>query len=149
MLNIAVLTGRFKADPKLENTKTSGKSVCSFCLAVERDVSKKAEKDTVDWINCVAWGNVAENITKYFVKGDAITVIGRIQTRPWEDIHKNIRTAVEVVVDHFNFPPKARSKQNGIDVVADDQPTGYEPARPRSNRTAKFTELPDDGDLPF
>ena len=149
MLNIAAVEGRFKADPLFDKTKTSGKSVCSFCLAVERDVSKKAEKDTVDWINCVAWGSTAENIAKYFKKGDGIIITGRIQTRPWDDIKGNTRTATEIVVDHFNFPIKARSKQDGIDLVADDDYSGKTPSRPRSNRTARFTELPDDGDLPF
>lgn len=146
MLNHWSGMGRLKAKPELNKTG-SGKSVCSFTLAVQRDVSRQAEENAVDWINCVAWDKKAEQITQHFDKGDPIVVAGRIQTRQWEDMKKQTRTATEVVVENYYYPIKARAK--GPDVEADEF-DGTAPSRPRSNRSARFTELPeDDGDLPF
>ena len=146
MLNVCTFMGRMKAKPVLNKT-SDGKSVCTFTIAVQRDVSQKAEPGSVDWITCTAWENLAKLITQYFDKGDPIIVTGRLQTRPWEDMKKQIRTAYEVNIHSFYWPIKARSK--GPDVEA-DEPDGSTPSRPRSNRSARFTELPeDDGDLPF
>jgi len=144
MLNYCVMTGRLKAKPELRKTNETGASVCSFTLAVQRDVSKSSGERDVDWINCVAWGSNAEHITRYFDKGNSITVTGRLTTRNWEDIKKQIRTATEVVVDHWYYSPRDREHD-----LEDNEPTGSMPSRPRSNRTARFTEVEDDGELPF
>ena len=150
MLNEVTLIGRLKAKPELRKTNETGKSVCSFTLAVQRDVSRQAENNTVDWINCVAWGSNAEHITQYFDKGKNIVVTGRLTSRVWEDIHKQVRKVNEVVVDHWYYVPRDKAaSQDGIDIEVDDEPTGAAPSRPRSNRQARFTELADDVDLPF
>lgn len=101
MLNTVVLMGRLTAAPDLKTT-TSGTSVTSFTLAVDRRYTQDGEKKA-DFINCVAWRSTAEFITKYFNKGDLIAVTGEIQTRNYEDKNKNKRTAVEVVVNEASF----------------------------------------------
>lgn len=146
MLNTWTGIGRLKAKPELSTTKTSGKSVCSFTLAVPRDGSKTAGDQEVDWVNCVAWGNTAEYITKYFDKGDPIIIVGRLQTRTWEDIHKMTRSSTEVVVDRWYYLMRTRPKDPDVEY---EEPTGAAPSRPQSNRTARFTELANDVPLPF
>ena len=148
MLNFAVLTGRFTDAPKdNEKVKKEGsKSACSFSLACQRDVSRQATNDTVDFINCVAYDNVADNIVRGFRKGYPITVLGRIRSRNWEGIDGKTHSTVEIVVQKFYY--QLRTPEHGPDVEA-DVPAGSAPPRPTSNRTARFTELADDGELPF
>lgn len=101
MLNKAVLMGRLTADPELRKT-TSGTSVTSFTLAVNRDFKKDGQQET-DFINCVAWKNTAEFICKYFQKGQQAAVDGSIQTRSYTDKDGNKRTAFEVLVNNIYF----------------------------------------------
>lgn len=97
-LNSISLYGRFTKDVELRNTQ-SGKKVASFSLAVDRD-----GKDAgTDFINCVAWNGTAEFVSKYFSKGSAAVVLGRLQTRSYEDKDGNKRSATEVVAYSVYF----------------------------------------------
>ena len=107
-INKVVLGGRLTADVELKNTN-SGISVSSFTVAVTR----KANRNETDFINCVAWRNTAEFISKYFKKGSSICVTGAIQTRSWTDNNNVKRYATELVVDEAYF----------VDSKADNAPT--------------------------
>ena len=145
MLNDWEGIGRFKEKPELKET-ANGIKVCTVVLAVQRDVSKQAERDQVDWIPCVFWAKHAEIITTWYDKGDPIFVSGRLQNRYWEDIKGQTRAVLEVHVKSWYRLPKTRDKSPDVEA----EPTaGSVPSRPTSNRTAQFTELPDDGELPF
>ena len=86
MINNVVLTGRLTKDIELRRT-TSGKTCTSFTLAVNRN------KQETDFINCVAWNDVAESLEKYTKKGSLIGIEGRIQTRSYDDKNgKKVRT---------------------------------------------------------
>lgn len=98
MINNVVLMGRLTADVGLRTT-TSGTSVASFTIAVERNYKDKK----TDFIDIVAWRNTAEFVSKYFHKGDMIAVEGSIQTRKYEDKDGNKRTATEIVVENVSF----------------------------------------------
>ena len=102
MINNVVLMGRLVATPELRSTGT-GVSVASFTIAVERAYAKAGEQRQADFIDCVAWRQTAEFITRYFQKGSMIAVTGNIQTRNYEDKNGNKRKAVEVVVDNASF----------------------------------------------
>lgn len=102
MLNCAVLMGRLVADPELRTT-TSGISVTSFRIAVERSFVRQGEERQADFIDIVAWRQTAEFVSRYFRKGSMIAVQGSIQTRSYEDKQGNKRTAVEVVADNVSF----------------------------------------------
>jgi single-strand DNA-binding protein len=102
MINNVVLMGRITHDLELKST-ANGVNVVSFTLAVERSFVKQGEQRQADFIDCVAWRNTAEFITKYFNKGSMIAVTGEIQTRNYEDKNGNKRKAVEVVVDEASF----------------------------------------------
>lgn len=97
-LNEAIIGGRLTADVELKTTQ-NGFPVCSFTVAVTRE----ANREETDFINCVAWRNTAEFINKYFGKGSSILVIGAIQTRNWTDNNGNKRTATELVVNKAKF----------------------------------------------
>ena len=84
MINNVTLMGRLTAAPELKVTP-SGVNVTAFCIAVERRFQQKDGAKQSDFINCVAWRNTAEFITRYFSKGDMIAVTGEIQTRKYKD----------------------------------------------------------------
>lgn len=101
MLNEIVLQGRLTKAPELKTT-TSGKSVCSFSLAVERDFSTDGEKIT-DFINIVTWGKTAEFVSRYFAKGKQMIVKGSLQVRKYQTQNGENRETVEVVAEKVYF----------------------------------------------
>ena len=103
MLNHIVIMGRLTRDPELRRTG-SGIAVASFAVAVDRDYSGKdgGEKET-DFIDCVAWRNTGEFVSKYFTKGRMIVVSGRLHLRDWTDKEGNKRRSAEVVADSCYF----------------------------------------------
>lgn len=101
MLNLVVIMGRLTSTPELKTTNT-GLSVTSFTVAVNRNYSKDGNSQT-DFINCVAWRNNADFITKYFAKGQMIAIKGSLQQRNYQDKDGNNRTAYEVIVDSADF----------------------------------------------
>ena len=102
MLNCAIIMGRLTADPELRTT-TSGVSVTSFSVAVDRNYQKAGTERQTDFINVVAWRQTAEFISRYFRKGSMIAIQGSIQTRNYEDKTGAKRTAVEIVADNVSF----------------------------------------------
>lgn len=85
-INNVVLSGRLTAEPVMRKT-TTGKGVCGFSLAVGRVVPKDAPPTTItcDFINCVAWEKLADVICSYCHKGSKINVMGKLQTRNYDD----------------------------------------------------------------
>ena len=113
MLNHCAFSGRLTKDPELRKTG-SGTSVVSFSLAVERDVKPNDNGDKpVDYIDCVAWRQTAEHISKYFQKGQQIIVIGRMQSRTWEDNEGGKHKAVECNVEAAYFAGSKSNPQAG------------------------------------
>lgn len=84
--------------------------VASFSLAVNRRFAKEGEERQADFINIVAWSKTAEFCSKYFKKGQQVGIIGRIQTRNWEDDQGQKHYVTEVVAEEAYF---ADSKRDG------------------------------------
>ena len=93
MLNHIAIMGRLVRDPELRRTG-NGTAVASFCVAVDRDFSGDGQKEA-DFINCVAWRQTGEFVSKYFTKGKLIAVSGRLQMRSYTDKDGKKRTAAE------------------------------------------------------
>ena len=112
MLNHITIMGRMVRDPELRRTG-SGVAVASFTLAVDRDfkASGGGEKE-VDFIDCVAWRQAGEFVSKYFNKGAMIILSGRLQMRNWTDDQGNKRTTAEVVVDNVYFGGSKKDQEN-------------------------------------
>ena len=153
MLNHITIMGRLTRDPELRRTG-SGIAVASFTVAVDRDFSGRdgGEKET-DFIDCVAWRQTGEFVSKYFTKGSMIVVSGRLQIRSWTDKEGNKRRTAEVVADNCYFGESRRSGDSGSfggnTYAAPAAPSfgGYSaPAAPASD----FAMLDDDdAQLPF
>ena len=113
MLNHITIMGRLTRDPELRRTG-SGIAVASFSLAVDRDFSPRdgGERET-DFIDCVAWRQTGEFVSKYFTKGRMAVVSGRLQIRGWTDKDGNKRRTAEVVADNVYFGDSKRDSDSG------------------------------------
>ena len=149
MLNHITIMGRLTRDPELRRTGT-GVAVASFTVAVDRDFGNRegGERET-DFIDCVAWRQTGEFVSKYFTKGRMIVVSGRLQIRNWNDKDGNKRRTAEVVADNCYFGDSKRDGETGGSYAAPAAPAygGYSaPAAPASD----FAMLSDDdAQLPF
>ncbi len=147
MLNHITIMGRLTRDPGLRRTG-SGVAVASFSLAVDRDYSPRdgGERET-DFIDCVAWRQTGEFVSKYFTKGRMAVVSGRLQIRSWTDKDGNKRRTAEVVADNVYFGDSRRDGDGGNFAAPADNFGGYTaPAAPASD----FAMLDDDdAQLPF
>lgn len=112
MLNHIIIMGRLTRDPELRRTG-SGIAVASFTLAVDRDFAPKdgGEKET-DFIDCVAWRQTGEFVSKYFSKGRMAVVSGRLQIRNWTDKDGNKRRSAEIVADNVYFGDSKRDSES-------------------------------------
>ena len=150
MLNHITIMGRLTRDPELRRTGT-GIAVASFTLAVDRDfkASSANEKET-DFIDCIAWRQAGEFVSKYFTKGRMAVVSGRLQIRSWTDKDGNKRRTAEVNADNVYFADsKSDNASTGAPAPA---PTSYgTPAYSTPNYPASDFQMLDDGDaqLPF
>ena len=150
MLNHITIMGRLTRDPELRRTG-SGIAVTSFTLAVDRDFGKNenGERET-DFIDCVAWRQTGEFVSKYFTKGRMAVVSGRLQIRSWTDKDGNKRRTAEVVADNVYFGDSKRDGDSGASFGAAPAPSfgGY--SAPASAPASDFAMLDDDdAQLPF
>lgn len=139
-LNKVILGGRLTADVELKQTP-SGVYVCSFSIAVNR----RGKDAQTDFIDCQAWRQTAEFISRYFRKGSSICVVGSLQKRSWRDKTGENRYATEVIVDEALFVD-SKSDAQGAGAYTDGQdfpPTFTKPVEP------KFEAIDTDDDLPF
>ena len=157
MLNHIVIMGRLTRDPELRRTG-SGVAVASFTVAVDRDFGKNenGEKET-DFIDCVAWRQTGEFVSKYFTKGSMAVVSGRLQIRSWKDKDGNNRRTAEVVADNVYFGDSKRDGDSGSAFGGNNFANAYSaPAgfggysAPAGNPASDFAMLDDDdAQLPF
>ena len=148
-LNKVILMGHMTADPELKQT-TSGISVCSFSIGVNRRYSKADQgQQSVDFINIVAWRQQAEFVSRYFKKGSSIIVCGSIQVRSWTDNNGQKRYATEVVADEVSFGAPAASQSGERAQTQSYTPSAYGTPSFNSTGSADFEEIPGDESLPF
>ena len=159
MLNHITIMGRLTRDPELRRTG-SGIAVASFTVAVDRDFGSRdgGERET-DFIDCVAWRQTGEFVSKYFTKGRMIVVSGRLQIRSWNDKDGNKRRTAEVVADNCYFGDSRRDGEStgsyggntyGGNAYGAPAPSygGY--SAPASAPASDFAMLEDDdAQLPF
>ena len=107
-MNNVVLTGRLTRDAEVR-TLDNNNQVARFTLAVDKGLSKEKKEEmemqgklTADFINCQAWGKIAENINKYTGKGLRVLVNGRIQTSSYEKDGQTVYRT-DVVVSNIEY----------------------------------------------
>lgn len=149
MLNHIVIMGRLTRDPELRKTG-SGISVAAFTVAVERDYKPDGDERETDFIDCVAWRQTGEFVSRYFTKGSMIVVSGRLQIRPWTADDGSKRRSTEIVANSVYFGESKRSS-----AATAGAPSGGEEAygAPRCPSPAEpgaaYEELRDNEPLPF
>ena len=102
MINTVTLVGRLTKDPELRYTQT-GKGVATFTLAVTRPFKNQNGDYEADFINCQTWGKAAENLANYMRKGNKVGVVGRVQTRSYENNQGQKVYVTEVVAEQVTF----------------------------------------------
>lgn len=146
-LNKIILAGRLVADPELKNTQ-GGTAVASFRMAVNRRFPSQNGQTEADFFRLTAFGKTAEFITRYFTKGMAICVCGRMENRSWTDRSGQKRTVDEIIVDEANFVENKGAEGStaaaiGNPAAAASYPAASAPASPN------FQQISTDDDLPF
>lgn len=101
MMNRVVLVGRMTRDPELRRTN-SGASVTSFTLALNRNYNS-ADGQQADYINCVVWNKIAENVERYCSKGSLVGVDGKLRSRSYDNAQGQKVYVVEVMCDSVQF----------------------------------------------
>ena len=129
-MNKAILMGRLTRDPETRYTQTNNVQVTSFTLAVNRRFTKEGEQQA-DFINVVTCNKTAEFVSKYFKKGQQVGIIGRIQTRNYDDDQGQKHYVTEVIAEEVYF---ADSKKEDSQVTSSQN---------------EFEQIQNDDDLPF
>ena len=153
MINNVTLQGKLGKDIDLKYTQ-SGKAVGTTSIAVDRDFKNANGEKETDWVNIVFWGKTAEKVANYFRKGDEILVVGRIQTRSYEDNSGSRKYVTEVVADKFSFTTGRKSQNTQDGGVSNSQTTNNANAHQNRNNVQSdpFSNSSidiDSQDLPF
>lgn len=139
-MNKVILMGRLTRDPEVRYTQTNNTLVASFSLAVNRRFVRQGEERQADFVNIVAWSKLGEFCSKYFKKGQQVGIIGRLQTRTWDDDQGVKHYVTEVVAEEAYF---ADSKK--------DDGTSNNPFSNNAFETSNGNdfEITSNDDLPF
>lgn len=144
-MNKVVLMGRLTRDPEVRYTQTNNTLVASFSLAVNRRFVRQGEERQADFINIVAWAKTGEFCSKYFKKGQQVGIIGRIQTRTWDDDQGTKHYVTEVVAEEAYF---AEGKRDSYD-SGESFTNNFGNTMPGANDANSDFEVSSDDDLPF
>ena len=139
-MNKVILMGRLTRDPEVRYTQTNNTLVASFSLAINRRFARQGEERQADFINIVAWNKTGEFCSKYFKKGQQVSIIGRLQTRTWDDDKGTKHYVTEVIAEEAYF---AYSRRDG-------DASGFENTFGETlSQSAEFQVTSSDDDLPF
>lgn len=140
-MNLVILKGNITRDVELRYTP-KGTAIADFSIAVNRvwRDSDGDKKEEVSFINCVAFGNQAENIGQYFNKGSEILIEGRLKQESWEDKESgDKRSAIKVIVEAFHFTRGGNGDK--------DNDRGKGSKRRRDDDSGRRSKI-DDSDVP-
>lgn len=161
-MNKVFLIGNLTHDPEMRSTQ-SGVAVCNFTIAVNRRFrNTQTGQQETDFLNVIAWRQLAELCSKYLAKGRKVAITGSIQTRTYEAKDGSKRTAWDIVADEVEF--LSTNQNSGAPsgdyskAAAPSTPGAYTTAASKDNGTAyspqphndfgEFTQV-DDEELPF
>lgn len=114
-MNKIILLGRLSKDVEVRYTQANNTMVASFTLAVNRRFKQEGQPDA-DFINIAAWSKLAEFCSKYFKKGQQVSIVGRLQTRTWEDENGQKRYVTEVVAEEAYFADSKKEENTQASV---------------------------------
>ena len=145
-INRAQIFGRLGKDPEIRTTQ-SGDKVASFSIATSerwKDKNTGEQKERTEWLNVVAWGNLAQIAERHLRKGNRVFVEGPIRTRKWQDQSGNDRYSTEIVlqgfgsrIDLIDFNDDGNQRQQGrnddYQRPSSGAPAGGAPSNPASD----------------
>lgn len=99
MINNTIVQGRFVREPEMRHTQ-SGKSVCTFTIVWS---TKSFDRETKLYLKCTAWNRTADNVIKWFHKGQEAVVRGQLETKTWQDKDGNNKSEIQMTVSEVHF----------------------------------------------
>lgn len=125
-MNKAELVGRLTRDPEIRYTQGENASaIARFCIAANRRFKNTDGNYEADFINCVAFGKSAEFIEKYFNKGMAIGITGRIQTGSYTNKDGIKVYTTDVVVEEAEFVESKNNSNNVVNKATSESVDGF------------------------
>lgn len=100
-MNLCFVVGNLTREP--EEIKGTQKTLCKMCVAVSENYTKEDGTRPVQYFNITSWGALADNCLKFLTKGSKIAVLGKMQTRSWEDENGNKKYATEITATEIEF----------------------------------------------
>jgi single-strand DNA-binding protein len=147
-LNAVALMGRLVRDPEYK-VLADGTSLCNFTLAVDDDYKDKDGNKVTDFIDCTAWKQTAEYVTKYLTKGSLASVHGRLKSRKWEDKDGNKRTSWFVKCDNVYGAGSRNDQNQGSFQQSGSAQNSFPSSKPIFADTDYAALTDDDPQLPF
>ena len=142
--------GRLTRDPELRSTN-NGKYLCRFSLSCNRTIFQKdaENRDEVSFFECVAWGKLAEVISKYVQKGRRVAIDGSLRQSTWENAEGKKQSKVEINVENFQFLDPKGSQQG--ESFGGEQPAQAQAQAPAQSAPVEsgFEEPFNEDDIPF
>ncbi|MBR3281384.1 MAG: single-stranded DNA-binding protein [Clostridia bacterium] len=142
-MNKVILMGRLTRDPEVRYTTNNNTLVCTFSIAVNRRFKQEGQPDA-DFFNIVAWSKTGEFCSKYFKKGQQVGIVGRLQTRNYDDKDGKKVYVTEVIAEETYFADSRRDGEGGSGSSFNGVDAPFNSAEGASD----FTPVTDD-DLPF
>lgn len=142
-MNKVILLGRLTKAPEIRYSQTTNSIIVNFTLAVNRKYVKEGEGRQTDFISIVSFGKTAEFVETYFKKGMQIALVGRIQTRNYDDTNGQKRYVTEVIAEEVQFAETP--KRSADNILYANHPSNIE----QNADTDNDIIANDDDDLPF
>ncbi len=153
-LNKAIILGNLTRDPELKSLP-NGTKVASLSLATNRTWkdAQGMKRDSVEYHNVVAFAKPAELIAQYCKKGSSLYIEGRIQTRSWDAADGSKKYRTEIVLETFQFGPKAGGIGGGSSTQSSGPISDQEAPQKDAPADLDTIEYPDEEinleDIPF
>jgi len=147
-INRVLLVGRLTRDPELKSTP-SGTYLCRLTLASNRTVFVRDgdNKEEVGFFDCIAWGKLAEVISKYAQKGRRVGVDGSLRFSSWDNTEGKRQSKIEIYVENFQFLDVKNSTESQQNNDSFGSPSSPEEAGVHAGENG-FSESFND-DIPF
>ena len=102
-MNKSILLGRLTKNPEIKFSQINNVKVVTFSIAVNRKYVKQGEERQADFFNIVAYSKLAEFVERFLKQGIQICVLGRFQTRNYEDKNGVKRYVTEIIAEEIDF----------------------------------------------
>lgn len=144
MVNTVIVQGRLGKDIELKySTGEKATAIGRFSLGCTRNYKAPNGSYDTDWVSCVAFGKTAENMDRFFHKGDMVIVIGRLQTGSYTNKDGVKIYTTDVIVNEFQFCGGKKDQDSNGNTTSS--------ASSRKDSTDDFMTVPDgiEEELPF